>query len=238
MFAFFAGITGIAPAGEQFQISLGGAPISGIGWFFRGLGLALPLGCILWAILHRRAVKDLDCGNCGAGIFSVATITILVAALTMGIFLKWNLAHLTPDSAWKLFEFLGLTHILSAAFFFPVYWILGTRVRNILRKVDLNVDLLDDVNYKTVSFGYPLYMVGALFAGAIWAEQAWGQFWGWDPKEVGALIIWLFYTGYLHARRLPGWRGGKAAVLSVFGLLMILLSFFGNYFFGGQHAYV
>jgi ABC-type transport system involved in cytochrome c biogenesis permease subunit len=102
---------------------------------------------------------------------------------------------------------------------------------------NINTELLDEINYKTVCLGYPLYTVGALFAGAIWAEQAWGQFWSWDPKEVGALVIWLFYTGFLHAHRQYGWRGNKAAILSVFGLLMILLSFFGNYFFGGQHAY-
>ena len=106
-----------------------------------------------------------------------------------------------------------------------------------LSKLNIDAELLDEINYKAVSLGYPLYTIGALFAGAIWAEKAWGQFWSWDPKEVGALIIWLFYTGYLHARRQKNWRGNRAAILSILGLLMVLLSFFGNYFFGGQHAY-
>ena len=65
--------------------------------------------------------------------------------------------------------------------------------------------LLDEINYRAVTLGYPLYTLGALFAGAIWAEQAWGAFWSWDPKEVGALIIWLFYSAFLHARYQRGW---------------------------------
>jgi ABC-type transport system involved in cytochrome c biogenesis permease subunit len=88
-----------------------------------------------------------------------------------------------------------------------------------------------------VTLGYPLYTLGALFAGAIWAEQAWGAFWSWDPKEVGALIIWLFYSAFLHARYQRGWTGTRTAVLSLTGFAMMMLSFFGNYFFGGLHSY-
>lgn len=98
-------------------------------------------------------------------------------------------------------------------------------------------DLLDEINYKAISIGFPLFTVGALFAGAIWANRAWGTFWGWDPKEVGSLIIWIFYVLYLHARYQRGWRGNKAAVMSIIGFIMVLLSFFGNLFLGGEHAY-
>jgi cytochrome c-type biogenesis protein CcsB len=101
----------------------------------------------------------------------------------------------------------------------------------------ISLETLDEINYKALSIGYPLFTVGALFAGAIWAYTAWGSFWSWDPKEVGALVIWLFYTLFLHARFNRGWRGNKAAWMSVVGFVMILLSFFGNIFLGGQHAY-
>ncbi len=101
----------------------------------------------------------------------------------------------------------------------------------------ISLETLDEVNYKALSIGYPLFTVGALFAGAIWAYEAWGSFWSWDPKEVGALVIWLFYTLFLHARFNRGWRGKKAAWMSVVGFVMILLSFFGNIFLGGNHAY-
>ena len=96
---------------------------------------------------------------------------------------------------------------------------------------------MQEIAYAAVAIGYPLYTVGALFAGAIWAEQAWGTWWSWDPKEVGALIIWLFYTVFLHARYQRKWSGDRAAVLLVLGMLFVFISFFGNYFFGGLHSF-
>ncbi|MFC1572253.1 c-type cytochrome biogenesis protein CcsB [Candidatus Eisenbacteria bacterium] len=96
---------------------------------------------------------------------------------------------------------------------------------------------IDMLNHRAISIGYPLFTLGALFAGAIWAYDAWGSFWSWDPKEVGSLIIWLFYTGYLHARYQRGWRGRRAAILAIIGFAMVILSFLGNLFLGGQHSY-
>ncbi|MBM3316869.1 MAG: c-type cytochrome biogenesis protein CcsB [Candidatus Eisenbacteria bacterium] len=96
---------------------------------------------------------------------------------------------------------------------------------------------LDALTHRVIAIGYPLFTLGALFAGAIWAYHAWGTFWSWDPKEVGSWIIWLFYTGYLHARHRRGWAGRRAAWLSIVGFVMIVLSFVGNLFLGGQHAY-
>jgi cytochrome c-type biogenesis protein CcsB len=97
--------------------------------------------------------------------------------------------------------------------------------------------VLDEINYRATTIGYPLYTIGALFAGAIWAYNAWGSFWSWDPKEVGAFIIWLFYTAYLHARMQRSWAGRRAAWLSVAGFSMVILSFLGNLWLGGNHAY-
>ena len=99
------------------------------------------------------------------------------------------------------------------------------------------LERLDALNHRAISIGYPLFTLGALFAGAIWAYNAWGSFWSWDPKEVGSWIIWLFYTGYLHARYQRGWRGRRAAILAIVGFAMVILSFVGNLFLGGQHAY-
>lgn len=96
---------------------------------------------------------------------------------------------------------------------------------------------LDRISYKSIKVGYPLFTVGALFAGAIWAEQAWGRFWSWDPKEVGSLVVWLVYTAYLHARYVKGWQGTRAAVLSAIGFICTLLTFFANMILGGLHSY-
>lgn len=97
-------------------------------------------------------------------------------------------------------------------------------------------DRLDHISHKAIIIGYPVFTVGALFAGAIWAEQAWGTFWSWDPKEVCSLIVWLVYTLYFHLR-LRGWRGGKSAILSIIGFIAAVLTFFSNMFLGGLHAY-
>lgn len=120
-----------------------------------------------------------------------------------------------------------------------VMYLIKSRSKDPLGKSPLaaSLDTLDEINYKAVSIGYPLFTLGALFAGSIWAYKAWGTFWGWDPKEVGALIIWLFYTSYLHARFQRGWKGNRAATLSIVGFAIIMLSFFGNILLGGQHSY-
>ncbi len=101
-----------------------------------------------------------------------------------------------------------------------------------------SLGILDDINYKAIAIGYPLFTIGALFAGAIWANEAWGTFWSWDPKETGALIVWLFYTAYLHARYVKGWQGTRAAWMSIIGFILGLASFFGNLYLGGDHAYL
>ncbi len=98
-------------------------------------------------------------------------------------------------------------------------------------------DRLDMVSHKAIIIGYPVFTVGALFAGAVWAEQAWGTFWSWDPKEVCSLIVWLIYTIYFHLRFLRGWRGSRSALLSIFGFAAAVLTFFANMFLGGLHAY-
>ncbi len=102
---------------------------------------------------------------------------------------------------------------------------------------DVELKRLDTLIHNSISIGYPLFTLGGLFAGAIWAYNAWGSFWSWDPKEVGSWIIWLFYTGYLHARYQRGWQGRRAAILSIIGFVMVILSFLGNLFLGGAHAY-
>ena len=71
-------------------------------------------------------------------------------------------------------------------------------------------DVLDRMAYRTVAFGFPVYTFG-IIAGAIWAEAAWGRYWGWDPKETWAFITWVVYAAYLHARATAGWRGTAAA---------------------------
>jgi len=73
--------------------------------------------------------------------------------------------------------------------------------------------------------------------GSYWASIAWGRYWGWDPKETSALVTWLIYALYLHARSQPSWRGRPAALILVIGFVAVLVTYFGNLFFSGLHAY-
>lgn len=160
---------------------------------------------------------------------------LFLGALASGILLSSAKIVLTSDSPLRIFEFFGLTLVFGTVGTFALHAVLGFGA--VPGKLHLDGRLLDEVNYRSVALGYPLYTLGALFAGAIWAESAWGSFWSWDPKEVGALIIWLFYSAFLHARYQRGWSGPRTAVLSLIGFAMMMLSLFGNYFFGGLHAY-
>ena len=98
-------------------------------------------------------------------------------------------------------------------------------------------DTLERIGYQSVLIGFPM-MTLVIVLGAIWADIAWGKFWSWDPKETASLVTWLIYAGYLHARVLGKWRGRKCAVLLIAGFAAVIFTFFGNYLFGGLHAYV
>ena len=96
---------------------------------------------------------------------------------------------------------------------------------------------LDGLTYKAISMGFPLFTAGAMVAGAIWAKQAWGAYWSWDPKEVLSLVVWLIYAIYLHARLVRGMRGPVAAAISITGFLLTVFTIFGTLIFGGLHSY-
>jgi len=96
---------------------------------------------------------------------------------------------------------------------------------------------IDRVAYRTTAFAFPIWTF-AVIAGAIWAGEAWGKYWQWDPKETWAFITWVVYAGYLHARATAGWRGRGAAVLALVGFLTFLFNFIGiNLFGSGLHSY-
>lgn len=100
-----------------------------------------------------------------------------------------------------------------------------------------NAEKLETLAYRINIIGFILWTF-TLMAGAIWAERAWGRYWGWDTKEVWTFIIWVLYAGYIHARATRGWRGSRASWLAIVGFTAILFNFtIVNLFFKGLHAY-
>ncbi|MFL5737848.1 MAG: c-type cytochrome biogenesis protein CcsB [Actinomycetota bacterium] len=98
-------------------------------------------------------------------------------------------------------------------------------------------ETLDRLAYKTIAFGFPIWTF-AVIAGAIWAESAWGRYWGWDPKETWSFITWVVFAGYLHARATAGWRGRKAAFVALVGFASLLVTYYVvNLWIVGLHSY-
>ncbi|MGA0209287.1 MAG: c-type cytochrome biogenesis protein CcsB [Candidatus Nanopelagicales bacterium] len=100
-----------------------------------------------------------------------------------------------------------------------------------------SAEKLQTFTSRLIAFSFPLWTFSVI-AGAIWAENAWGRYWGWDPKETWALITWLVYAAYLHARSTAGWRGDKASWIAILGLVTFLINYFGvNIFVNSLHSY-
>ena len=106
-----------------------------------------------------------------------------------------------------------------------------------LQRMMPSADILDRVTYKIICIAFPLLTL-MIAAGAYWANQAWGSYWSWDPKETWAAITWLVYAGYLHMRITRGWRGRRAAWFAILGFAVVIFTFFGvTYLLPGLHAY-
>jgi cytochrome c-type biogenesis protein CcsB len=96
--------------------------------------------------------------------------------------------------------------------------------------------VLDEVAHRAVIIGFPVFAT-MIILGSWWASIAWGRYWGWDPKETSALVTWLIYAVYLHARTARGWSGRPAALMLVIGFAAVMFTYFGNLYFSGLHAY-
>jgi cytochrome c-type biogenesis protein CcsB len=117
-------------------------------------------------------------------------------------------------------------------------WRYGYLLQKLIGSFSLTTDLLEDLTYRLIAVGFPIFTIGGLIFGAIWADQAWGKYWSWDPKETWSLITWFVYAFYLHARHIRGWRGNKIAMLSVLGFGCTVFTYLGvNLLLSGLHSY-
>ena len=111
-----------------------------------------------------------------------------------------------------------------------------TNIINTNSKLSL-LETVDTWSYRIIGLGFPFLTIG-IISGAVWANEAWGSYWSWDPKETWALITWLVFAIYLHSRLLRGWQGQKAAILGSFGFFVIWICYLGVNFLGkGLHSY-
>ncbi len=111
-----------------------------------------------------------------------------------------------------------------------------SRLSGVLERVPSS-GTLDRTAYRVIAFIFPLWTF-AVIAGAIWAQKAWGRYWGWDPKETWSFIVWVIYAAYLHARATHGWKGRAAAWIALAAFMCVMFNYFGvNVLISGKHSY-
>lgn len=129
---------------------------------------------------------------------------------------------------------------VSFTFIGEIFFAVGlvTAILQLTAKTEDNRKKFDRLTYTSIAIGYPIFTAGALVFGAIWAENAWGRWWGWDPKETWALVTWLTYTAYLHFRLVRKNTSKLMPVLVILGFAIAMFTFFGvNFLLAGLHSY-
>jgi cytochrome c-type biogenesis protein CcsB len=181
-----------------------------------------------------------------AGLFVLAPVVVSLVAIGLFLYVEGGPLVAALRSSWLA------VHVTSAILGSGIFLVSGiasvlylVRSRYEARGGDASslaarmpaAATLDRVAHRTAVFGFPIYTF-AMIAGAIWAESAWGRFWGWDPKETWMFISWVVYAAYLHARTTAGWRGRPAAVVNVVGFAMVLFNLlYVNMVSTGLHSY-
>ena len=164
-------------------------------------------------------------------------VMIVLLALGLAVTVLWTPAGaLVPvlDSYWLV---IHVTAAIIAGGIFTLGFVTAAAYLIRTRRGREEATALNRVSYTLHLVAFPVWTF-AVMAGAIWAENAWGRYWGWDPKETWAFITWVAYAAYLHAQATPRWRGRRAALLAVLGYAAFLFNFFGvNLWIPGLHSY-
>jgi len=166
---------------------------------------------------------------------SIMLIVIGLVALASSPLMPKEATPLVPalQSYWL---WLHVSVTLLGEAFFAVAFI--TSIMYLAAREADKKEKWDSVSYRCVAVGFPLFTLGGLVFGMVWAYKAWGTYWSWDPKEVWSLITWIVFALYLHTRIVMGWKGKRSAVIAIIGFLAALFTYFGvNYLLSGLHSY-
>ncbi|MFF5994151.1 c-type cytochrome biogenesis protein CcsB [Lysinibacillus sp. KU-BSD001] len=173
------------------------------------------------------------------GVSEVTTYTMPVLVVNEGEE-KVGLISIPSSIDAKKLNTIVWSFIVGTALYTFIRLVTRKRIAQLLQPftIKVNPKLLDEILYRAVLIGFPLFSLGGLFFAMIWAQIAWGRYWGWDPKEVWALITWLFYAALLHLRLSKGWEGERTAWLAIIGFgLIVFNQVFVNLVIAGLHSY-
>jgi cytochrome c-type biogenesis protein CcsB len=212
--------------------------IPDLGWLFMLVLLSTIAPAVLYVLGRVKQDENLFDHANKAMFVSILLQTVALAAF---ILRAQSGAYASPDAdgsfptALAASPFL-LSGMLGGIFAGLLYLLLLWR-REGLQKMLPPASNLDQITYKTICIAFPLLTL-MIAVGAYWANQTWGSYWSWDPKETWAAITWLVYAGYLHMRVTRGWKGRRAAYFAILGFAVVIFTFFGvTYLLPGLHAY-
>lgn len=194
------------------------------------------------AVLYLVIEKKYGYRTIGAAAMPLAFLSIAYASLSPAISdriqpllpaLKsnWLIAHVI--TCFIGYAAFAIAFALSAMY---VYKTSGPETAESIRSKIPDPIVLDQLNHQMVMLGF-LFLTAGIITGAVWANSAWGRYWGWDPKETWSLITWLIYATLLHARLMRGWRGKRVAIFSIIGFGAVLFTYFGVNLLPGLHSY-
>jgi len=214
---------------QTHQIGFGYVPLSNLYESLVFFGLCVAGFYLFWELrLQRRVFGSLvfilnSLFMAFATFVTDSTIKPLIPALKS----NWLIAHVITC-------FLGYG-AFAVAFAVAIFYLLSNN--QTLKQYLPEKAMLESFIYRTMLFGFFWLSLG-IITGAIWADQAWGSYWSWDPKETWSFITWLIYAGGIHAKIIRGWSGKKIAWLNVIGFISVLFTYFGvNFLLSGLHSY-
>jgi cytochrome c-type biogenesis protein CcsB len=218
---------------ESYQLNIGHAPFSNL--YESLVFFAWTIAAMLLFVEKKYHVRTI-------GIFAAPLSFLALAYASMGTNSKIQPLLPALKSNWLI------AHVMTCFIGYAAFALaFGISVMFLIKQIDTqqksallgrlpSSNVLDELTHQMVMFGFLFLSVG-IITGAVWANSAWGRYWGWDPKETWSLVTWFVYAILLHARLMRGWRGWRIAVLSLFGFFAVLFTYFGVNYLPGLHSY-
>jgi cytochrome c-type biogenesis protein CcsB len=220
---------------ESYRMGIGHAPLSNL---YESLVFFAWTITLLYLFIERRY------GNRVIGAFTMPLAFLAMAYASLSPNISDRIQPLLPalKSNWLIAHvitcFIGYA-AFAVAFGLSVMYLIRQREsdpKGSLLDRFPKPNVIDDLTHQMIMFGF-LFLSAGIISGAVWANSAWGRYWGWDPKETWSLITWFIYATLLHAKLMRGWHGRRIAYLSVIGFAAVLFTYFGVNLLPGLHSY-